>query len=157
MDESAFQRLVDIEEIRQLKARYFRYIDTKDWAAYGDLFADDFVFEPDPKLGQVFTTERPPGREALVALIAKHLEGTVTVHRGYTSEIEITGPDTATGTWSMSDYVSYPSSGLPVGFRGYGYYHEDYVRTLQGWRIKRRRISRLRIDPLEGGMPSRRE
>ena len=38
---AGLQRLMDIEEIAQLKARYFRFIDTKDWVAFQDLFTDD--------------------------------------------------------------------------------------------------------------------
>ena len=33
----------DVEAIKQLKARYCRLLDTKDWAAWRDLFTDDFV------------------------------------------------------------------------------------------------------------------
>ena len=35
--------LTDIESIKQLKARYCRYLDTKDWDRWRDLFTDDFV------------------------------------------------------------------------------------------------------------------
>ena len=35
--------LVDIEAIRQLKARYCRFLDNKDWAAWRTIFTDDFV------------------------------------------------------------------------------------------------------------------
>ena len=35
--------LIDIESIKQLKARYCRYLDTKDWDRWRDLFTDDFV------------------------------------------------------------------------------------------------------------------
>ena len=35
--------LMDVESIKQLKARYCRYLDTKDWARWRDLFTDDFV------------------------------------------------------------------------------------------------------------------
>ena len=35
------EKLWDIEQIKQLKARYFRLMDTKDWAAWKDLFTDD--------------------------------------------------------------------------------------------------------------------
>ena len=31
----------DIEAIKQLKARYFRTMDTKDWAGMREVFADD--------------------------------------------------------------------------------------------------------------------
>jgi hypothetical protein len=35
--------LVDVEAIKQLKARYCRYLDTKDWNQWRTVFADDFV------------------------------------------------------------------------------------------------------------------
>jgi hypothetical protein len=35
------EKLWDIEQIKQLKARYFRLMDTKDWVAWRDLFTDD--------------------------------------------------------------------------------------------------------------------
>jgi hypothetical protein len=154
MDEAALQRLIDIEAIREMKARYFRYVDNKEWNAYGNLYAEEIDFEPDPKLGRPLGADNPPSREDLVNLISTFLEGTTTVHTGHTSEIEITGPDTARGIWSMSDYVVWPSDGPPVGYRGYGHYHEEYVRTPDGWKIKRRRLTRLRLDPLEGGLPT---
>ena len=37
----SMQRLTDIEEITQLKAKYFRAVDTKDW----DLFANEVLTE----------------------------------------------------------------------------------------------------------------
>ncbi len=38
---SLVEKLWDIEQIKQLKARYFRLMDTKDWAAWRELFTDD--------------------------------------------------------------------------------------------------------------------
>ena len=39
------QRLIDIEAIKQLKARYFRAIDRKEWDELGQVFAPDAVLE----------------------------------------------------------------------------------------------------------------
>ncbi len=41
--EITVQMLWDIEQIKQLKARYFRMIDTKDWEGFRELFTDDCV------------------------------------------------------------------------------------------------------------------
>ncbi|MEO3868234.1 nuclear transport factor 2 family protein [Nonomuraea sp. B12E4] len=68
--------------------------------------------------------------------------------------IEITGPEEATGIWSMHDYVAFPDDGgAPRGMHGYGRYHERYVRVDGRWRIHTTRLTRLRIDPFEGGIP----
>jgi hypothetical protein len=139
-------RLVDIEEIRQLKARYFRGLDLKDWAMWADVFTADAHIEAD---GYPFD-----GPEALIAGMKVFLDGVRTVHHGFMPEIPITGPDEATGIWAMRDYLLYPGDGPPVGFFGYGHYHEDYVRQSEGWRIQRLILTRIGIDPLEGGLPS---
>ena len=76
------------------------------------------------------------------------LESARTVHHGHMPEIELTGPDSAAGVWAMSDYVEFASEGVPVGFRGYGHYHERYVKRDGAWRIAHMKLTRLRRDPL---------
>ncbi len=144
-DGDAIQRLVDIEEIRQLKARYFRFLDTKDWDAFGALFTDDASMEADGVVQE--------GRAAILRFLPKVLDGVITTHHGHTSEITITGRDTATGIWAMFDYLIWPGEGPPKGLKGYGHYHEEYVRETGGWRIHRLVLTRLRLDPLAGGLP----
>jgi uncharacterized protein (TIGR02246 family) len=140
-----WQRLLDIEEIQQLKARYFRLMDTKDWPAFGELFTVDAVMDADGYVQE--------GRATILAFLPRVLDGVVTTHHGHMPEITITGPDTATGVWAMFDYLTFPGSGPPRGLRGYGHYHEEYRRVDGAWRIHRLLLTRLRVDPLEGGFP----
>jgi len=126
----AWQRLLDVEEIQQLKARYFRLMDTKDWAAFGELFTDDAVMDADGYVQE--------GRAKILSFLPKVLDGVVTTHHGHMPEITITGPDTATGVWAMFDYLTFPGDGPPRGLRGYGHYHEEYRRVDGAWRIHRR-------------------
>jgi hypothetical protein len=42
---NASDHLLAIEQIKQLKARYFRCMDTKDWAGLRSVFCDDAVFD----------------------------------------------------------------------------------------------------------------
>jgi uncharacterized protein (TIGR02246 family) len=144
------RRLLDIEEIKQLKARYFRLMDTKRWDEYALVFAKDAVMEV-PEANVV-----NHGRDAIVQGVSKVLEGVRTVHHGHMPEIEITGPDTARGIWAMFDYVEFPptKSGDRFGLKGYGHYREEYVREDGQWRIHRLRLERLRIDPLGAPLPN---
>ena len=48
----ALDRTVAIEEIHQLKARYFRCMDTKDWAGLTDVFAPDAVMDMSGEMGE---------------------------------------------------------------------------------------------------------
>ena len=43
--EARIARLEAIEEIRRLKARYFRCVDTRNWVEFADLFTLDCAFE----------------------------------------------------------------------------------------------------------------
>jgi SnoaL-like protein len=144
-DDDALARLLDIEEIKQLKARYFRCLDTKDWQGFGDVFTADAVMDADGFVQH--------GREEILAFLPPILEGVVTTHHGHMPEITITGPDTATGIWAMFDYLTWPGDGPPKGLQGFGHYREEYVRERVGWRIGHLVLTRLRIDPLAGGLP----
>jgi uncharacterized protein (TIGR02246 family) len=138
------QTLLDIEEIKQLKARYFRLVDAKDWDAWAQVFAVDAVLEiPEGDLVH-------RGRDEIVASVSAVMEQIRTVHHGHMPEIEITGDGTARGVWAMFDYVEWPpQGGRRVGIRGYGHYLEEYVREDGQWRIARSRLERLRVDPLD--------
>ena len=130
--------LVEIEEIKRLKARYFRHLDTKQWQAWRQLFTDDFVGEfhgPHPVIQFASPDEMVDANRSLLADVP-------TVHHGHMPEIEITGPDTASGVWAMVDIVK-----LGAGFVGYGHYHEDYRREDGSWRIARIRLTRVLIEP----------
>ncbi|HUP71967.1 MAG TPA: nuclear transport factor 2 family protein [Acidimicrobiales bacterium] len=148
-DAELLRMLADIEAIKQLKARYFRLMDQKRWDEWAMVFAEDAHLVV-PEGG---VDER--GRTAVVASVSGVLEGVRTVHHGHMPEIEITGADTAKGTWAMFDYVEFPqgASGARVGLQGYGHYTEQYVREDGEWRIATLLLSRLRIDPLGGGLP----
>jgi uncharacterized protein (TIGR02246 family) len=151
MDEvESLRRLVDIEAIKQLKARYFRFMDQKKWDEWAMVFAEDaHLVVPEGAVDE-------RGRAAVVASVSGALEGVRTAHHGHMPEIEITGADTARGTWAMFDYVEFPPGpdGKRVGLQGYGHYTEEYVREDGQWRIASLYLSRLRIDALEGGLPS---
>lgn len=138
------RRLLDVEDIKRLKARYFRTLDHKDWGGFGEVFARDAVLEV-PEAALVAN-----GRAAIVAAVSGPLTGSRTVHHGHMPEIELTGPDTAKGTWAMFDYVEWAPSanGARVGLQGYGHYLEEYVREDGAWRIARLHLARLRVDPL---------
>ena len=146
-NDDALRRLADIEEIKQLKARYFRYADLKMWDEWGRLFTPDVHLEIDGRV-----VDDPA---EMVRTASGFLGNAITVHRGFMPEIDITGPDAATGIWSMEDYLVFPEKdGLPQGLRGYGHYHEQYRKIDGEWRISSLRLDRLKLEVFEGGLPA---
>jgi uncharacterized protein (TIGR02246 family) len=132
---------LEIEAIKRLKARYFRLLDTKQWAAWADLFTADATLRWGDAPGDVAR-----GRDAIVAGVSGALAGAVTVHHGHMPEIELRGERSASGVWAMFDYVEMSDR----TFKGYGHYEEEYEKGGDGaWRISSLRLTRLRVDRID--------
>ena len=130
----------DLEALKQLKARYCRLLDNKDWTAWRQLFADDFVSDTTGSGGSVIE-----GADEFVAFVQKTL-GPLrrkTVHQVHAPEIALTSEETATGIWALEDYVRFFPG---VSMRGYGHYTETYVKVEGEWLFKTSRLTRLRGD-----------
>ena len=128
----------DIEAIKQLKARYFRMMDTKDWDGMRGVFADDVFIDTTDSGGRVVR-----GADDFMAGLRALLADVVTVHHGHMPEIELTSETTATGVWSMEDMLRWPNGGE---LHGFGHYHETYEKADGRWRIKTMTLTRLRMD-----------
>lgn len=137
------QTLWDIEQIKQLKARYFRLLDTKDWDGFADLFTDDCEH-----VLPSTASERPRSNDEYLDMLRSTMSSGVTVHHGHMPEITITGPDEASGIWAMSDDIDVRGQGgVSIRLRGQGHYFETYRRCPDGvWRISSKRNVRLRVD-----------
>lgn len=146
--------LLSLDAIRQLKARYCRFIDTKQWNRLASLFTADCRFEG---LG---SAPAGAGVATFVAGVSTRLAATISVHHCHMQETVMTGPGSARGIWAMEDFVEWTDGSSAKetpgsrGFRGYGHYEEEYRRDEDGeWRISFLRLTRLRIDPLAADAP----
>jgi hypothetical protein len=132
----ALNRLIAIEEIKHMKARYFRYVDEQNWDAFRSLFCSDAHFE-------VFfgTIE---SADEFVKIVRDYLEGGLSIHQGHMPEIEILSETEATGIWALFDHIEVLDNQKRPSFYGYGRYWEKYRRREDGWRISSMRMERLR-------------
>ncbi len=128
----------DIEAIKQLKARYFRTMDTKDWDGMRRVFTDDVVMDTSEAGGEV-----QRGADDFVAFLRETLGDVITVHQGHMPEIELTSDSTATGVWALNDILIWPTG---MRLDGYGHYHETYEKTVDGWKIASSKLTRLHMD-----------
>lgn len=137
--------------IGELKARYCRLMDTKQWEDWALLFCEDILMDCSddvpPELGDAITR----GRKTVVAQVRHFVGDAITVHQVHYPEIELTSETTATGLWAMSDVVVWPEGVEPpvAGVRslhGYGHYHETYQLTDDVWQIQSLKLTRLLVD-----------
>ena len=132
--------LTAIEAIRQLKYRYFRTLDMKEWDAFGDCLAEDVVARYGTQ-----AMDKPlhfDNRKDVVEFMSGNL-GTniVSVHIASHPEISVDG-DTATGSWGFEDTVIVPD--FKVMIRGGGYYRDEYRKDADGaWRISATKYERI--------------
>lgn len=143
------------EEIRKLKARYFRLMDNKRWQEFAKLFAEDASFDASAAMLDPLTDEDKllqhvatpvEGRQAILDYVSNGLnEKARSFHEGFMPEINIHSTTSASATWSMEDRV-WIAEGPIAEMHGYGYYHEVYVFHSGHWLIKTLKITRLKVD-----------
>jgi hypothetical protein len=132
--------LLTVESIKQLKARYCRYLDTKDWTAWRAIFADDFVSDTAEAGGKLIV-----GADDFVAFTRRAIgrPSQATAHQVHAPEIELTSATSARGVWALQDVVRF---GPGLSLVGYGHYHETYELAAGQWLIKSSKLTRLRED-----------
>jgi len=144
------ERLIAIEEIKRLKARYFYAFDNKDWAMWREQ-----VFAPHGRLEVPERGFAIEGLDAMIPWLIEQAADQVSIHHGHTPDIEILSVTTAKGLWAMEDRI-WRSKEHPLGdgiafLHGFGHYHETYVKLECGWRIESTRLTRLRVESVRIG------
>jgi hypothetical protein len=139
------ERLVAIEEIKQLKAKYFYGFDHQDWE-----FWRDEVWAPDARLEVPEIDIVVSPRDTMIEWVSRQAAGQSSVHHGHTPIITFTSDSTASAIWAMEDRLwrtgENPQHGNVRAIHGFGHYHETYVRLDLGWRIQSTRLTRLRVE-----------
>jgi hypothetical protein len=130
--------LEEIEAIKQLKARYFRLMDTKKWGELEDVFCADAIVDTTGDGG--WTTH---SASEFVEMLRASIEQVTTVHHGHMPEIELTSATTARAVWAMEDQLWWPEGAPLRHMHGYGHYLDTYEKTSTGWRIKSLTLTRL--------------
>lgn len=146
-------RLIAIEDIKNLKSRYFAAVDGKDWAAITEIFTEDarvdFSGECQYHIGHHGVTEADidPAEWVVIggAATAKVIEGAVgeiiAVHQGHDPQIYVHDATRATGRWTLYDRLEYEDEIM----HGYGHYAEEYVFVGGKWRISSLLLTRIRV------------
>lgn len=133
----------DFEAIRQLKARYCRFLDTKDYEAWKRLFADDVVVKLDMAIstggadGQ--TAPDLVGLDAFVPVVLGGVEHAQTKHHVHTPEITLTSESAASAIWAMEDLLLFADGSELFGA---GHYHETYAKRDGSWVITSLHLTR---------------
>ena len=122
--------LVEIEAIKRLKYRYVRLLDLKEFDELETLFLENATASYSDG------TYSFDSRAGILDFLRSALGSTtmLTSHKVHQPEIELTGPDTATGVWGLEDVVILSDAALTI--RGAAFYNDEYAKVDGAWKIR---------------------
>ena len=132
------QELSDLEDIRRLKHRYFRGIDTADAALLSALFTDDIIVD---YRGGNYRVQLQ-GRADMLEFLANSFHASaLAMHHGHMPDITLTGPDSADGIWYLEDiFINLEHRSHTFGS---AIYKDAYRREDGLWKIARSEYDRI--------------
>lgn len=126
--EKKVQKLSDTEEIKALKGKYLRCLDTKDWDGIRETFAPGI--KTDYSDGK-YSFDNP---DDIVAFLAKSMPSSViTQHQCHTPEIWFESDTVAWGYWYLQDYLIIPEHEMRL--KGTAIYKDKYEKVDGKWLI----------------------
>ena len=138
------EHLVALQAIYRLKARRDHAVDQQDWETYAALHTDDYV-------AASIGVSPIVGGKAAADYIAAHNVNVTTAHHSHSPVIDFQDRDHATGVWAMEDNLFWKRDGEKQWIRGFGFYHERYVRCADGeWRFSYRKLERTHSETSSG-------
>jgi len=139
------EELIDRLEINDLLVRYTVAIDTQDWPLL------DTVFTPDARVDYTssggIAGSYPEARKWLSEVLAIF---SATAHYISNSTVDLDGDRARAKTYVYNPMQMKLRDGTTHSFTVGAYYHDELVRTADGWRIARRREEQMFM---EGSLP----
>lgn len=141
-----------IELVRIAKARYCRFVDTKQWEEFSSLFTakpEVLIFDVNDQLIVGFDT-----REAFVGACRGYLTGAQSSHQVHNDELTQVSDTEIHAIWSMEDNIIFPEADeatdpRPARHHGFGHYHEVWRLENGQWQMASMQLRRtiLEITP----------
>tara|TARA_B100000029_G_scaffold516572_1_gene631312 strand:+ start:5545 stop:6039 length:495 start_codon:yes stop_codon:yes gene_type:complete len=124
------KKLLDIEEIKNLKHRYFRAIDMADFHLLEDIFSNDISVD---YRGGSYRWQASGKEEIILNLRYSFHNKACGMHNGHHPEIDILDSNQATGKWYLHDvFYNFNENIVTMGSALY----DDKYKKIDGeWRI----------------------
>ena len=125
------QQLEDVEQIKRLKYRYFRSMDTGDFETLQSLYTDDIRVD---YIGGTYRWQMEGRRNLIEAQMEAFNSEAIGCHTGHHPEIDILSDTMATGIWYMTDiFMNFRAKTV---FYGSALYRDTYEKINNVWKIK---------------------
>jgi SnoaL-like domain len=137
--------LVALEDIKLLKARRDRFVDTKDWTALEALHVPEH---------QSYNGDYPPWTTAreMIRNVREIMRDLSTAHQSHTPEITFESPTEASGIWAMTGISLWSQGDEEHFFVATGHYFETYEKRNGRWLFTSRRLEYILTKTSSGGI-----
>jgi len=134
------------EAIRSNKARYCRFVDTKQWDELAKLALPETTYTFFDVAGEPLY--QFASTQAWLKVTTESLEGAHTSHRVCNSELSMISDSKVAAIWAMEDYLIFkPENGKPSKkMHGYGHYHETWERRGDDWFLSKLELKRTILE-----------
>ena len=140
------EQLLAREAIKETKARYCRFLDTKCWDDWGSVFTEDAKMDVSDDVKDIpGASSHIQGRDTLVNQTRELVGPGNHMHHVHSPEITFISNNEAQVIWAMEDWVNFPE-GVPGPFQtmnAFGHYYETYKREGSVWRISTLKLKRI--------------
>ena len=136
------ERLLVIEDIKQLRAKYCRSIDSHAFDRLSEVLTEDFVLDMSPT-GKVLGSEVPviSGRDSVIGMFHTAFAPLrMLLHIVTIPEIEFQDETHATGVWRQETFIKENRPDLPGLGLAYATVFDTYRKETEGWRIASVRV-----------------
>lgn len=139
------ERLEAMEEIKLLKARRDRFVDTKDWDALGALHVPEH---------RSYNGDYEPWTSAaeMIANVREIMKDLKTAHHSHTPEITFQSSSQASGIWAMTGISVWTQGAEEHWFVAAGHYFETYEKRGGAWLFSSRRLEYTLTKTSPGGV-----
>jgi hypothetical protein len=141
------EKLLALQAIHNTKADYWLGVDMKDVDLLTQVFTPDAEIDFSSEAENAWAELPTPRQFAQQAL--RQLENFITAHHGHNPSIRFISDDEATAIWPMEDNLWAGPDAVEPPYRhlhGYGYYHDRYRKTEDGWKLSATTLKRAWVE-----------
>ncbi|SCW53575.1 SnoaL-like domain-containing protein [Sphingobium faniae] len=154
----SLNQLNDLAAVKDLKAKYCYYADTRNWEGFASIFTQDATFDiragmsvnPDLSQDRFTAGGYQEGVDNIIAHVRRDTAYLIkSIHQCHNPDLTFESDDEIYGIWPLEDRLFFEENSpmSPIGYlHAFGHYHEKYTRMHGEWRIRSVRLTRLHVD-----------
>lgn len=138
-----YDNLTERERLKDLKARYVKYVDRGRWDLLAGLYTEDTVFDIRTKEAENNGEAPIQGIQEVISFIQVAIGAGKCLHLVYAPEFRFKSENLAEVEWGLEYMAGQVTGGKFEGIHGYGHSLDVYQNINGIWRVKSVKLIRM--------------